>query len=69
MGRLCTVQSGLTNASGQVTTMYQAGNNNIQDVIQAALSNGAAAQVVITKTAVGGLIDCLGRSIDRTYRP
>ena len=57
-GASLSVQSGLTNASGQVTTTYLAGNNNIQDVVQAALSNGAAAQVIITKTGVGP-----GRSI------
>ena len=41
-----------------MTTVYQAGNNNVQDVVQASLSNGATAQVVITKTGVGP-----GRSI------
>jgi hypothetical protein len=52
-GASLSVPSGLTNAGGQVTTVYQAGNNNVQDVVQAALSNGATAQVVITKTGVG----------------
>ena len=52
-GASLSVQSGLTNAGGQVTTVYQAGNNNVQDVIQAVLSNGATAQVIITKTGVG----------------
>ena len=49
-GASLSIQSGLTNAAGQVTTMYLAGNNNIQDVVQASLSNGAKAQVVVTKT-------------------
>ena len=52
-GASLSVPSGLTNAGGQVTTVYQAGNNNVQDVVQAALSNGATAQVIITKTGVG----------------
>lgn len=52
-GASLSVQSGLTNASGQVTTMYLAGNNNIQDVVQAALGNGATAQVIVTKTGTG----------------
>ncbi len=57
-GASLSVPSGLTNAGGQVTTVYQAGNNNVQDVVQASLSNGAMAQLIITKTGVGP-----GRSI------
>ena len=47
------VQSGITDASGQVTIAYRAGNNYNQDVIQATLANGAAAQLMMVKT--GGL--------------
>lgn len=61
-GASLSVQTGLTNGSGQVTTTYQAGNNNIQDVVQASLGNGAKAQVVITKTGVGP-----GRSITLAF--
>ncbi|MDP1991079.1 MAG: hypothetical protein Q8K00_08650 [Syntrophales bacterium] len=57
-GASLSVPSGVTNAGGQVTTIYQAGNNNVQDVVQASLSNGTSARVVITKTGVGP-----GRSI------
>ena len=46
-GASLSVQSGLTNGSGQVITAYRAGSNG-QDVIQASLSNGATAQVMIT---------------------
>lgn len=44
--------SGTTDASGQTTTTYQAGNNNSQDVVKATLSNGATGQVIITKSGV-----------------
>jgi lipoprotein signal peptidase len=51
-GASLSVQSGLTNASGQVITAYQAGNNNSQDVILATLGNGSTAQVIIIKSGV-----------------
>lgn len=52
-GASLSAQSGTTNASGEVTTMYQAGNNDIQDVVKATLANGATAEVIITKTGTG----------------
>jgi|GEM_PF-2968182 len=63
-GATLTVLSGLSNSSGQVTTVYQSGNNNAQDVVQASLSNGAKAQLVINKDGVAP-----GRSITLAATP
>ena len=39
-----------TDGDGKATTVYTAGNNYNQDVIQATLDNGMSASIVITKT-------------------
>jgi hypothetical protein len=59
-GASLSIQSGLTNAAGQVTATYQAGNNQNEDLIQASLGNGSVAQIRMTKTtAIRGVVIAL----------
>ena len=59
-GASLSIQSGLTNAAGQVTATYQAGNNQNEDLIQASLGNGSVSQIRMTKTtAIRGVVIAL----------
>ena len=52
-GGALSLPSGTSDANGQVSTIYTAGNNNYEDVIQASIGSGAKVYAIIKKSGVG----------------